>query len=77
MATIQCRSIEKPVNSFLCNVLRGESNMRYLDSVDCQLKPVQPSRWEEWNVLAETKEGARKIAEYHFYQSDKNNIHIS
>jgi hypothetical protein len=75
MPTIKCGSIEKPVNTFICNVLRGESSMRYQDT-DGKLKPVQPERWEQWNVLAETEAGAKKIAEYHFYQSDKNNIQI-
>jgi len=49
--------------------------MRYQEFTG-EWKPVQPERWEKWNVLAETKEGARKIAKYHFYQSKGDNIYI-
>ena len=48
--------------------------MKYQDS-NGDWKPVQPERLENWTVMAETKEGAKKIAEYHFYQS--KNIKIS
>lgn len=76
MPTIQCASIENPVNKFECNVLRQVSSMRYQDAVDGKWKPVHSERWESWTVLAQTKEGAKKVAEYHFYQSDKSNIII-
>mgnify|MGYP006919530617 FL=1 len=63
------------MRQFLCYVLRTASNMRYQEFTG-EWKPVQPERWEKWNVLAETKEGARKIAKYHFYQSKGDNIYI-
>lgn len=77
MATIQCNAIEKPTQKFSCKVLRSASRMRYQDGSDGKWKPVQSERWEDWTVLAETKEGATKVAQYHFYNSDKNNILIS
>jgi hypothetical protein len=76
MATIKCPSIEKPLKQFACEVLRPASNMRYQDTTG-EWKPVQPERWEIWQVLAETIDGARKIAEYHFYQSKTEDIRIS
>lgn len=76
MPTIQRPSIEKPINKFGCNVLRKASEMRYQDATDGKWKPISPERCESWVVLAQTKEGAQKIAEYHFYQSDKSNIII-
>lgn len=77
MATIQCNAIEKPMKQFFCDVLRTASSMRYQEASDGKWYPVQPERWEKWTVLAETKEGAKKIAEYHFYQSNSDNIKIS
>jgi hypothetical protein len=50
--------------------------MKYMDS-DGQIKPVRQGRWEEWTILAETKAGAMRIAQYHFYQTDKENILIN
>lgn len=76
MPIIQCPKIESPITKFSCDVLRSASNMRYQDAADGKWKPVQPEKWEEWTVLAETKEGAKKIAEYHFYNSDSSNIII-
>jgi hypothetical protein len=76
MATIQCPSIEKPIKQFLCDVLRTASNMHYQDTTG-EWKSLHPEQWEQWNVLAETKSGAKRIAEYHFYLSDSNNIKIS
>jgi len=76
MATIKCPAIEKPVIPFSCDVLRSASKMHYQETSG-EWKPVQPERWENWTVLAETKDGARKIAEYHFYQSNSENIKIS
>lgn len=64
------------MRQFSCDVLRTASKMHYQE-ITCEWKPVQPERWENWTVLAETKEGARKIAEYHFYQSNSDNIKIS
>jgi len=77
MGTIECRAIEKPNIKFKCDVLRAHSNMNYLDSHDGKLKPIRPERWEQWNVLAQTLDGARKVAQYHFYQSDPENIIIT
>jgi hypothetical protein len=75
MNTIQCPSISKPTKQFLCEVLRPASQMRYQDPQNGNWKPVQHERSENWKVLAETKEGAKKVAEYHFYAS--KNITIS
>jgi len=75
MATIQCPAIEKPMRKFLCDVLRPATSMHYQE-ITGEWKPIQPERFEQWNVLAETKEGARKIAEYHFYRSNSENIKI-
>lgn len=69
MRTIECRAIEKPVKQFSCEVLRSASNMRYQDASDGKWKPIQSERVENWMVLAETIEGAQKVAEYHFYNS--------
>lgn len=75
MPLIKCPAIEKPNRQFSCDVLRSTSNMHYQE-ITGEWKPIQPERWENWTVLAETKEGARKIAEYHFYQSKSENIKI-
>lgn len=69
MKTIECASISKPVKKFSCEVLRPASNMRYQDATDGKWKKIQPERLENWIVLAETLEGAQKVAEYHFYSS--------
>lgn len=74
MATIQCRAIEKPENEFLCEVERPASSMMYQDATDFKWKPVQQGRVEFWKVLAETMEGAMRIAQYHFYNSKILNI---
>lgn len=66
MPTIQCPGMEKPENRFICKVLRAESNNVF----------HTPERWEDWIVLAQTEVGARKIAEYHFYRSNPENIFI-
>lgn len=76
MATIKCISIEKPDKQFLCDVLRPASELRYQDSTDGIWKPVQPERWEKWTVLAETKEGAKKIAQRNFHLTNDDNIII-
>jgi hypothetical protein len=76
MPIIKCPAIEKPMKQFFCEVLRTASSMHYQEYTG-EWKPVQPERWENWTVLAETKEGAKKIAEYHFYQSHSDNIKIS
>ena len=66
MTTIQCSAIEQPTIKFNCKVLRAAVfNVFY-----------QPEQWEIWTVLAETIDGARKIARYHFYRSDENKIFI-
>ena len=65
--TIKCVSIEKPIKKFICRVLRAAVfNVIF-----------QPERWEEWDVLAETIEGAKEIAQYHFYLSSPENILIT
>ena len=74
---IKCPSIEKPLKKFLCKVLRAESELEYQDSQDGLWKPIHPENWEYWGILAETQEGAKKIAEYHFYLSNAKNIIIS
>lgn len=66
MATIQARAISWPEKTFKCRVLRP----------DCYNVLHTPPRWEEWDVLAETIEGARQVAEYHFYMSNPENIII-
>lgn len=59
--TIQNPQIERSVKTFKCKVKRAAvDNVIHRDP-----------RWEEWRVLAETKEGAKKIAEYHFYRAHK------
>lgn len=67
MPTIKCYAISAPTKTFKCKVLRAE--------VFNVIKI--PERWEEWNVLAENIEGARKVAEYHFYRSNPDNIIIN
>lgn len=67
--TVKCPRIEKPVNEFTCVVERLASHMRYQDA-DGTFKPVQPAKTENWIVLAETQNGAEKIAAYHFYCSN-------
>lgn len=69
MNTIQCPAIEKPVKQFSCDVTRQASSMRYQDAADGKWKPIQPERRESWTVLAETLDGAQRVAEYHFYAS--------
>lgn len=69
--TIKSAHIEKPLRTFSCVVLRSESRMRYQDGADGKWKPVQPEHWERWKVLAETEQGAQKIAEYHFFMSSE------
>lgn len=59
--TIQNPQIEKAIRTFKCKVKRAAvDNVIHRDP-----------RWEEWRVLAETKDGARRIAEYHFYRAHK------
>lgn len=67
MPTIQDNSIEKPVSSFHCKVLRAACNNVY----------YTPERWEDWIVLAQTEAGAKNIAEYHFFRSNPENIIIT
>lgn len=67
MPTIQNNAIEKPDTRFRCRVLRAACNNVF----------YTPERWEEWDVLAQTEAGAKKIAEYHFFMSDPQNIIIT
>lgn len=54
------RHIEEPLTTFVVRVLRAPSwNVLF-----------RPAAWEMWKVLAETQEGAMKIAKYHFHRSD-------
>ena len=69
MRTIQCPAISKPAKQFTCEVLRPASHMRYQEPQNGKWIPIQPERTECWTVLAETIEGAQKVAEYHFYAS--------
>ena len=71
---VQCNSIEPAIKAFPCRVLRCASSMRYHDPADGLWKPLQDERWEEWNVWATSPEGARKVAEYHFYRTNPSNI---
>ena len=57
--TIQNSQIEHPSRTFKCKVKRS--------AVDNVIH--REPRWEEWRVLAETKDGARRIAEGHFYRA--------
>ncbi|HYD20002.1 MAG TPA: hypothetical protein VEB40_00905 [Flavipsychrobacter sp.] len=75
MPMIQCIAIEKPVKKFRCEVIRHASSFRYLDAPDYTWKPIRPKRQETWTVLAETMEGAKRIAEYHFYDSSSIKIY--
>ena len=60
IGTIHSRHIENPQKEFIIRVLRSASfNVIY-----------KPERYEMWKVLAETIDGAVKIARYHFYLSD-------
>lgn len=55
--TIYSKHIEKPIRTFGVRVLhRACFNVFY-----------RPERWETWRVLAQTPEGALRIARYHFY----------
>ena len=60
MPIIKCPAIEKPMRQFSCDVLRTASKMHYQE-ITCEWKPVQPERWENWTVLAETKVGQGKL----------------
>ena len=66
MATIHASHIEKPKKKFSCLVLRAPVFNVY----------HHPERWEQWTVLAQTKDGAHKVASYHFYRSKKEDILI-
>lgn len=67
MATISCPAIEKPEKEFRCRVLRAA----------CTNVFFTPERWEDWVVLAQTEVGARRIAEYHFFRSRPEDIHVT
>ncbi len=59
MPTVHATHIEPPQEAFLVRVLRAPSfNVLF-----------RPARWETWHVLAQTADGALRIARYHFYQS--------
>jgi len=73
MATIQCPSIEKPHKEFLCDVIRPQSNIYYQDGKG-NLHPLHGEESEQWVVLAETIDGAMKIAKYHFFLSKILNV---
>jgi len=61
MSTIHAQHIEAARQEFFVRVLRAP----------CFNVFSKPARWETWRVLAETVEGARRIAKYHFYRSDQ------
>ena len=61
MSTIHAQHIEAAQQEFLVRVLRAP----------CFNVLFKPARWETWRVLAETAEGALRIAKYHFYRSDQ------
>lgn len=58
--TIHGRHIEDSTNKFTVKVLRPP----------CYNVIFRDEQWETWNVLAETEEGALRIAQYHFYNSN-------
>ena len=61
MATVYAQHIEAPKREFLVRVLRAP----------CFNVLFRPARWETWRVLAETGDGACRIAKYHFYRSHR------
>ena len=61
MSTIHAQHIEAAQREFFVRVLRSP----------CFNVFFKPARWETWRVLAETAEGALRIAKYHFYRSDQ------
>lgn len=61
MSTIHAQHIEAAKQEFFIHVLRAP----------CFNVLFKPARWETWRVLAETAEGALRIAKYHFYRSDQ------
>ena len=59
MNTTFARHIEEPKRQFQFRVLRAPVwNVLH-----------RPARWEDWTILAETREGAVRIAQYHFCRS--------
>lgn len=58
--TIHSRHIEEPTETFVIRVLRPP----------CFNVFFKPARWEMWKVLAETEDGAMKIARYHFHNAE-------
>lgn len=59
--TIFGRHIEETKSTFMVRVLRAPSwNVIF-----------RPETWEMWKVLAETSEGAMKIARYHFHRAEQ------
>lgn len=57
--TIYSQHIEEPQSVYVIRVFRAPSwNVLF-----------QPAHWEMWRVLAQTAEGALRIARYHFYQA--------
>jgi hypothetical protein len=66
VGTIFSEHIERPIKEFYIEVLRAPVWNVYM----------KPSRLEFWKVLAETPEGAIRIAEYHFYRSMKSDIRL-
>jgi hypothetical protein len=59
--TIHSRHIEEPKETFYIWVCRAP----------CFNVFLRPARWEMWKVLAETAEGAIKIAKYHFHNAQE------
>lgn len=59
VSTIHAQHIEPPEKAFLVRVLRAP----------CFNVIFRPAQWETWRVLAQTAEGAQRIARYHFYLS--------
>jgi hypothetical protein len=56
---LYARHIEEPKEVFRIAVLRSP----------CFNVIYRPERWESWSVMAETPEGAMKVAQYHFFLS--------
>jgi len=58
--TIHSRHLEEPKEQFMVRVLRRP----------CFNVFLKPARWEMWKVLAETEEGAMRVARHHFYNAE-------
>ena len=58
--TIHCRRLEEPDETFMIRVLRPPRFNVFF----------KPARWEMWKVLAETEDGAMRIARHQFSNAE-------